>query len=551
MFVFLQKAEGQQPSVSRRSPQPLTLLDRRARELEPGFTAAFVNMVLRVRQQIPLDQLAAKIRRGAGEALAYLNLTDRMLDAAGGKGAPVREQSFREALAECFSMGAEVGLDELGRMPVRKAGEGGEAHLGISHPFGAPHQVLGGAEWPRLVTKLPSKLAMRQSPRQSEERRGFKSYGFISPRGVTYDGAELNISQHEDIARRMGFKSKLGFTMIETALAGGLVRYAEFESGNWWMTVPARRESVEVAQRYLADRRLGAEGTIEVVGIRPNGMKTVGWHSSRNPQEWVEFLEAARHVAKQDDDEEPEIPPVIPPVRRPRATMPRSVGARMAFDLRNPRAEEFLRRYGFGLIKDISRSSQEAIRQILLQAFREGGHPYETARKIRSVIGLTDNQAQAVANYMKALSGQGAELRQTLNRGLRDARYDKLVNRLADEGGILGADKIQQMTDRYAERMLNHRAEVIARTETIRASNAGVQESWQQAQEQGYLVPERTRKVWIASVGDPRTCDHCESVPSDYPDGIEMDGEFETDIGTVDAPPLHPNCRCTVGLAFA
>jgi SPP1 gp7 family putative phage head morphogenesis protein len=109
------------------------------------------------------------------------------------------------------------------------------------------------------------------------------------------------------------------------------------------------------------------------------------------------------------------------------------------------------------------------------------------------------------------------------------------------------------------ENMTEQRAEAIARTETIRSSNAGTHEAWELAGIE--------RIQWYASK-DERTCEFCWNLYDRYgPDtnGISMTenfvnlGEWDSAVddegriqtrtetyGDVPYPPLHPNCRCTI-----
>lgn len=90
------------------------------------------------------------------------------------------------------------------------------------------------------------------------------------------------------------------------------------------------------------------------------------------------------------------------------------------------------------------------------------------------------------------------------------------------------------------------RAEVIARTETMRASNEGQQEAWDQATESGLLTGDE-KQEWIVTPDD-RLCPICEPM-----DGVQvgLDELFDVDGDQVDGPPAHPNCRCTIGLVAA
>lgn len=88
------------------------------------------------------------------------------------------------------------------------------------------------------------------------------------------------------------------------------------------------------------------------------------------------------------------------------------------------------------------------------------------------------------------------------------------------------------------------RAETIARTETMRAANQGQLEAWEQAVEAGLLTGNE-RKEWIVTPDD-RLCPICEPMDGETAD---LDGDFNVDGERIDAPPAHPRCRCTMGIA--
>ncbi len=99
------------------------------------------------------------------------------------------------------------------------------------------------------------------------------------------------------------------------------------------------------------------------------------------------------------------------------------------------------------------------------------------------------------------------------------------------------------------------RADAIARTETIRSSNAGTVEAWEQA---GI-----SRNQWYASL-DGRQCQFCEAMHHKYGPGTQgfaikstvaslgesitgtEGGTMTVSYENVQYPPLHVKCRCTV-----
>ena len=83
------------------------------------------------------------------------------------------------------------------------------------------------------------------------------------------------------------------------------------------------------------------------------------------------------------------------------------------------------------------------------------------------------------------------------------------------------------------------RADLIARTETIRASNYGALEGYKQS---GVV----NQKEWLCTEDD-RLCEECSAMDGTV---IDLDDNFQdeedNDYEDVGAPPLHPNCRCTL-----
>ena len=89
------------------------------------------------------------------------------------------------------------------------------------------------------------------------------------------------------------------------------------------------------------------------------------------------------------------------------------------------------------------------------------------------------------------------------------------------------------------------RAETIARTETLRASNEGQSQLWDQAKDAGLLTGDEQQE-WIVTPDD-RLCPICEPMDGET---VPLNGKFRLNTGEdVDSPPAHPNCRCTVALS--
>ncbi len=154
-----------------------------------------------------------------------------------------------------------------------------------------------------------------------------------------------------------------------------------------------------------------------------------------------------------------------------------------------------------------------------MTAFREGVTVDVTARRLRETIGLTRAQSRAVANFRAGLEG----------RGLDESQVDRA-------------------TRRYYRKTLKRRAETIARTEIMAASNHGRMEAYRSAGDAGMLDLGASTKEWITAPERSRygpPCKHCLPL-----DGVRVQG-VETEFSLPNGerllnPPAHPNCRCTV-----
>jgi hypothetical protein len=190
----------------------------------------------------------------------------------------------------------------------------------------------------------------------------------------------------------------------------------------------------------------------------------------------------------------------------------------------------------------VDESTRKGIRQVVRMGVQRGDNPVDTARDVRQLIGLTERQAAAVQNYRRLLqeaaAGDAASASAARARRLRDARFS------VQEG--MAQDKINKMVERYRQRYIKHRAEMIARTESINALNQANMETWRQMEEQGMVNRDQVRRFWLVA-RDERTCPRCRPIPALNPNGVGMDQAFETpQDGLVMSPIIHPACRCAV-----
>jgi len=186
----------------------------------------------------------------------------------------------------------------------------------------------------------------------------------------------------------------------------------------------------------------------------------------------------------------------------------------------NPAAVRMAARIAARLITRITLETQQAIRAVIVRALAEGLAVREQADLIADILmdvaGVTERQAIAIMNYRAALK----------TKGMDPARINKLVRAMRD-------------------RAIQQRAEVIARTETVAAANAGVQATWDEMRQQG-ILPDHIRRQWLTA-RDERTCPICKPMDGQ----VRAFGElFESPANNalIEFPPIHPQCRCTMTL---
>lgn len=154
-------------------------------------------------------------------------------------------------------------------------------------------------------------------------------------------------------------------------------------------------------------------------------------------------------------------------------------------------------------------------------------------------LDLTTKTAQL---YLKNYSSQ-------LITMIDDTTREKIKLVLAEGFGAgESIDDLSKRVEGVFETATTSRADMIARTESIRAANSATVEAYRQSD-----VVEA--KEWLTEM-DNRTCPVCESLDGKT---IDLDGNFfnegdtvtvgetQVSVGGVDVPepPLHPDCRCT------
>lgn len=203
--------------------------------------------------------------------------------------------------------------------------------------------------------------------------------------------------------------------------------------------------------------------------------------------------------------------------------IPGAAQAGLSFDIVNPQVLQWIADHVGLLITNITDDMRDGVKYVLFRGIRDGLPPDRMAYLIKDIVGLTERQSKALYNYAMKLHATG-----------------------------ISPSQYRRQVDAYGKRLLEHRAMMIARTETISAANYGQLNSWYQAADAGLLNPARTERRWVVTPDD-RLCPRCKRMKGkqvSFYDSFEEPDDIGGVTQTVMAPTLHPGCRCTTRLVF-
>lgn len=182
------------------------------------------------------------------------------------------------------------------------------------------------------------------------------------------------------------------------------------------------------------------------------------------------------------------------------------------FDVRNSRAEKWLREESASLVTRINDDIRQNIRNVMFDGTQAGINPRtvaldiigridpKTGKRVGGIIGLTPQQERWVSNTRRDLLALDDRY---FSRELRDKRFDSVVRKAIASGEPLPRETVERLVTRYKSNALRYRGETIARTEALRSLNQSEYEAVLQARDMGAVNQNATKRVWD-SAGDSR-----------------------------------------------
>lgn len=239
-------------------------------------------------------------------------------------------------------------------------------------------------------------------------------------------------------------------------------------------------------------------------------------------------------------------------------------GRPIEFDPHSDQSQAWLKETAEALRKEIAEGQGDAIRTTVAAGINRGQSARETAldvvgrvsaqtgNRTGGVIGLTGNDALAVTRAMdQLLSGDPAQMKQYMTRIDRDKLLDGIVIEAIEANKPVSKADATRIVGAYADRKLKARAEMLARTETLRAYNAGWNQLYQDLARQP-VAPVSIEKIW-KSKGDMRVR-HTHAAMTGQK--VLLDQPFRSPKGALLMYPGDgslgagwdelANCRCTV-----
>ena len=291
-------------------------------------------------------------------------------------------------------------------------------------------------------------------------------------------------------------------------------------------TPPTARQALTASQKRVAKTMLDAIDASRDAMIRDEG-KWTDAIAHRSMDFIINMLDLDPWYEAQGKVQDELFAELVDAGRRTGSSFPKIQKASVSyrFDADRPEAAAWAAKEAGSLIVEVTQDQIDVVRELVSSAQVGIYTPQQVARYVRDSIGVTQRQGGWIRNF-------------------RDRTFNEQI--AAGKSFAEAMRATDTMTDRYARRIHRYRAEMIARTEILRAANEGRNEAWRQGIEEGFINP-GVKKYWSVEI-DGRECEICVTVAAMYDEenAIPITEQFPDGD-----PPLHPMCRCDVLLSDA
>lgn len=196
----------------------------------------------------------------------------------------------------------------------------------------------------------------------------------------------------------------------------------------------------------------------------------------------------------------------------------------------------------FNIIEETKRILEDVEPEIMSYVIQQGAQSLD-------FMNLSQESFSVTANVRDFVHSSSSKFLKNMNKTTREQVVKTLEEGILEGEGVASlARRVNGVYDNFTDK----RAFSIARTETLRASNYGSLEAYRQS---GVVAG----KEWLVAL-DERTCEFCLAMEQKYSQknlnesffdkgekliGLKG-GVLNLNYSDVEAPPLHPQCRCTI-----
>lgn len=230
------------------------------------------------------------------------------------------------------------------------------------------------------------------------------------------------------------------------------------------------------------------------------------------------------------------------------------------FDVRDSRAEAWLRDKSSTLVTSLTEDTRQNVRNVITQGMEAGRNPRSVAldivgrvdpttkKRVGGIVGLTANQEEWVFNTRRDL----LELNEHyFTRELRDKRFDGIVRKAIESGTPLSPETVDKLVGRYRDKALKYRGDMIARTEALQSLNASEYEAIKQAVAAGITREQDVVREWDSAGDDRVRWSHRKmdgqrvglDEPFTTPSGAKMRFPGDTSLGAPGKEIIMCRCR--------
>lgn len=211
------------------------------------------------------------------------------------------------------------------------------------------------------------------------------------------------------------------------------------------------------------------------------------------------------------------------------------------FNMRNPRAENWIRRHAADRVRGFTAEQVQSAREIIVSGYAEGQHPHTIARQLRNGLGLDRPRAERLTKVSRGMQTpegvrelviKHADGNLSLRYKVNKATAQRILRAYRDETNVPQRER-ELSIRQYRDALIADRAKTIAETETANSVISARDEEWRQALESQGLSANDVIKTWRHRRGADKyhRPDHLAmsghevqglDTPFEFPDGAQL-----------------------------